>query len=209
MDTNKEFTKNLEGSERIKKIKKIKERFGDKESFIMKFTPEKQITMSEIEAAAFGDFPTLQDICLAYGESVAEQWLYPHVIDLGLYANAVHMTKGQYNEIASIIAKECQDLKISEVLNFFYQLKSAQLPITDKLSPWRVILNLRTFLKQRKDMFGNIKKVYMIVENQPKTKVFARVFRTQESAEKALQERDERTGERLYKACHVIERSIE
>lgn len=52
-------------------------------------------------------------------------------------------------------------------------------------------------------------KVWLIVEDQPKTKVYARVFGSKESAEKALQERDERTGERLYPACHVIERTIE
>lgn len=58
-------------------------------------------------------------------------------------------------------------------------------------------------------METNKQKVYLIVEDQPKTKVYARVFGTQESAEKALQERDERTGERLYPACHVIERIVE
>ena len=52
-------------------------------------------------------------------------------------------------------------------------------------------------------------KVWLIVEDLPKTKVYARVFGSQERAEEALQERDERTGERLYPACHVIERSIE
>lgn len=58
-------------------------------------------------------------------------------------------------------------------------------------------------------METNKQKVYLIVEDQPKTKVYARVFRTQESAENALQERDERTGEKRYPACHVIERTIE
>lgn len=58
-------------------------------------------------------------------------------------------------------------------------------------------------------METNKQKVYLIVEDQPKTKVYARVFGSKESAENALQERDKRTGERLYKACHVIERIVE
>ena len=52
-------------------------------------------------------------------------------------------------------------------------------------------------------------KVYLIVETKAVAKVFARVFETQEKAEKAMNERDERTGERLYPECHVIERNIE
>ena len=58
-------------------------------------------------------------------------------------------------------------------------------------------------------METNKQKVYLIVEDQPRTKVYARVFGSKESAENALQERDERTGEKRYPACHVIERTIE
>jgi len=52
-------------------------------------------------------------------------------------------------------------------------------------------------------------KVYLIVQDKPFGKVFARVFGSQEKAEKALNERDERTGEKLYPDCHIIERTIE
>ena len=58
-------------------------------------------------------------------------------------------------------------------------------------------------------METNKQKVYLIVEDQPKTKVYARVFRSKGSAEEALQERDERTGEKLYPTCHIIERRLE
>ena len=52
-------------------------------------------------------------------------------------------------------------------------------------------------------------KVYLIVQDKPFGKVFARVFGSQEKAEKAMNERDERTGEKLYPDCHIIERTIE
>lgn len=59
-------------------------------------------------------------------------------------------------------------------------------------------------------IFENMEeKVYLIVKNQEDPKVFARVFKTQEKAEKVLNERDERTGERLYPQCRVIERTLE
>lgn len=205
METNKDLSK-LEAPERIKAVK---ETFGEFEDFLVKASPKCQISFSDKEKALLGNYPTLKDICLTYGNDAAAKWIISQVVDLGEFADANNMTEYQFIELASVIAKECQDLKISEVLNFFYQMKSGQLPITDKLSPLSVIVNLRNFLYKRQDMLWNMKKVYMIVEDQPKTKVYARVFLTKEGAEKALEERDERTGERLYPACHVIERIIE
>ena len=52
-------------------------------------------------------------------------------------------------------------------------------------------------------------KVYLIVQDKPVRKVFARVFSSVEKAEKAMNERDERSGEKLYTDCHIIERTIE
>lgn len=52
-------------------------------------------------------------------------------------------------------------------------------------------------------------KVYLIVEDYPYTKVIARVFSTEEKAKKALNERDEMTGERRYVGFHIVEREIE
>ena len=52
-------------------------------------------------------------------------------------------------------------------------------------------------------------KVYLIVEDKAWSKVFARVFSSYEKAEKASNERDNRTGERIYPSCHIIEREIE
>ena len=176
METKKDYSK-LEAPERIKAVK---ETFGEFEDFLVKANPKCQISFSDFEKANLGNYPTLKDICLTYGKMAASQWLYPQVVDLGEFAGANNMTKDQIIELGSVLAKECQELKISEVLNFFYQMKSAQLPITDKLSPLSVIVNLRNFLYKRQDMLWNMKKVYMIVEDQPKTKVYARVFLTKE-----------------------------
>ena len=189
--------------------KELKEKFGGKKDFIMKFNPEKQITMSEKETAIFGDFPTLQAICLAYGENTAKEWLLPHIVDLAVYYSARHLTNGQFQELAAIIDKEGKDLKVSEVMHFFYCLKAGRLNVSEQLSPMSVIVSLRNFLSERKTVLLSSPKVYMIVEDQPKTKVYARVFGSKGSAEEALQERDERTGEKLYPACHIIERRLE
>ena len=52
-------------------------------------------------------------------------------------------------------------------------------------------------------------KVYLIVQDKPFGKVFARVFGSYEKAEKALNDRDSDTGEKLYPDCHIIERTVE
>lgn len=53
-------------------------------------------------------------------------------------------------------------------------------------------------------------KVYLIVQDKPYGKVYARVFGSYDKAEKAMNERDKRTGEKLYpEPCHIIEREIE
>ena len=212
METNKEFAKGLEGSERIKAIV---ERFGDRDSFLMKCTPEMQIHFSDRERAVLGEYPTVKDVNLAYGKDTTKYWLYSHVTDFAIYTGASNMTKVQIAELASVIATECQDLKVSEVLHFFYCLKSGRLhAVSDSKSPMSVIVNLRCFLSERNSLIWlceaeSFRRVFLIIEDQPKTKVYARVFKTKERAEKAIEERDDRTGERLYPACHVVERIIE
>ena len=65
METNKEYLKDLDFPERIKAIK---ERFGDLDSFLMKVSPEAQVLMSDFHKAVSDDYPTLDDVCLTYGE---------------------------------------------------------------------------------------------------------------------------------------------
>ena len=211
METNKEYLKDLDFPERIKAIK---ERFGDLDSFMMKVSPEAQVLMSDFNKAVSCDYPTLDDVCLTYGKNAAWSWLCSQVVSLAIFGDANNLTKGQIAELASIIAIELKDLKITEVLHFFYCLKSGRLHPSESISPMSVIISLRDFIYKRntKLLFDSLEracKVYLIVEDLPKTKVYGRVFKTKERAEKALEERDERTGERLYPDCHVIEREIE
>ena len=81
-----------------------------------------------------------------------------------------------------------------------------------------VIISLHDFMSNRhakllldsaEIILKRADKVYLIVDDLPKTKVYCRVFKTKERAEKAIEERDDRTGEMLYPACHVVERIIE
>lgn len=193
----------------------IKKAYGDSTAFLLAFSPDKQILVSDLDKAIEGNYPTMQEICLTYGEDIAENWIRAQLMDLALFANCDTLTKSMIKELSKIIVKECQQSKISEILHFFYCLKSGRYVCTDgKVSPMAITFCLRQFLSEvnGRNWFlalENNKKVFLIVDDQPKAKVYARVFRTRESAEKALEERDYRTGERLYPACHIIERTIE
>lgn len=211
METNKEYWKDLDFPERIKAIK---ERFGDLDSFLMKVSPEAQVLMSDFHKAVSDDYPTLDDVCLTYGKNAAKNWLYSQIVSLAIFGDAMNLTKGQIEELASIIAIEFKDLKVSEVLHFFYCFKSGRLHTSEAISPMSVIISLRDFMYKRNtklwfDSIERVGKVYLIVEDLPKTKVYGRVFKTKERAEKALEERDVKTHERLYPSCHIVERTIE
>lgn len=213
METNKKYLKNLESSERVMAIK---ERFGDLDSFLMKVSPEAQVLMSDFHKAVSDDYPTLDDVCLTYGKNAAKNWLCSQIVSLAIFGDAMNLTKGQIEELASIIAIEFKDLKVSEVLHFFYCFKSGRLHTSEAISPMSVIISLRDFIIMRDTtlLLGSLEreraaKVYLIVEDLPKTKIYGRVFKTKERAEKALEERDVKTHERLYPSCHIVERTIE
>lgn len=196
-------------------INEIKEMYGNAESFLQAFCPDKQIVFSDLDRAITDNYPTMQEICLTYGEDIAEAWASAQIAYLACFSNSNAFTKGMFKELSKIIVKECQLRKISEILHFFYCLKSCRYVSTDgKVSPMAITFCLRQFLSEVNDRnwflaLEHNKKVFLIVDDQPKTKVYARVFRSKENAEKALEERDDRTGEKLYPHCHIIERTIE
>lgn len=213
METNKKYLKDLESSERIKAIK---ERFGDLDSFLMKVSPEAQVLMSDFRKAVLDDYPTLDDVSLTYGKNAVKTWLCSQIVSLAIFGDAKNLTKGQIEELASIIAIKYKDLKVSEVLHFFYCFKSGRFNPSETISPMSIIISLRDFIIMRDTtlLLGSQEreraaKVYLIVEDLPKTKVYGRVFKTKERAEKALEERDVKTHERLYPSCHIVERTIE
>ena len=67
-----------------------------------------------------GDYPTLTDICLSYGKTFSEQWLYPHISDLSIFTGAKNLDKEQVRSLASVIAAEYRYLKVTELLLFFH-----------------------------------------------------------------------------------------
>jgi hypothetical protein len=209
METGKVKFSDLKESDRIKEIKG---RFGGAESFLEKVNPDVQIHFSDFDKVVSESdyYPSINDLCITYGKNFAAKWLVPHINNLTLFTGAKNITEQQHEELAKIIAKEFEWLPINAVLNFFYCVKSCKFPrIDENISPMAITSYMRQFFYRYNALHWFANSVFLIVGNQPETKVYARIFGTKIKAEKALKERDERTGERLYPNCHIIERTIE
>lgn len=209
METGKVKFSDLKESDRIKEIKG---RFGGAESFLEKVNPDVQIHFSDFDKVVSESdyYPSINDLCITYGKNFAAKWLVPHINNLTLFTGAKNITEQQHEELAKIIAKEFEWLPINAVLNFFYCVKSCKFPrIDENISPMAITSYMRQFFYRYNALYWFANSVFLIVGNQPKAKVYARIFGTKIKAEKALKERDERTGERLYPNCHIIERTIE
>lgn len=212
METNKVKLSDLEESDRIKEIKGM---YGDAESFLMKANPKIQVDFCDLRMAISCDCPTIDDLCLTYGKTTVLNWLCVQLIDLTLYANCNTLPKGVCEELSRIILVNCKLVKVSEMLHFFYAFKSGEEIWPDwKISPISIMFHLHKFFARRNAIIWfnereKLKIVFLIVEDQPRTKVYARVFRERKIAEEALEERDDMTGEKLYPNCHIIERKIE
>lgn len=97
-----------------------------------------------------GDYPTLTDICLSYGKTFAEQWLYPQISDLSIFTGAKNLDKEQVRSLASVIAAEYRYLKVTELLLFFHRFKAGHYGrFYGSVDPMVITCALRDFIKER------------------------------------------------------------
>lgn len=97
-----------------------------------------------------GDYPTLAEICLAYGKTFSEQWLYPHIADLSMFTGAKNLDKEQISSLASVISAEYRYLKVTELLLFFHRFKAGHYGrFYGTVDPMVITCALRDFVKER------------------------------------------------------------
>lgn len=118
---------------------------------MQKVNPQTQAAFAvKQQQAVMGDYPTLTDICMTYGKTFAEQWLYPQIADLAMFTGAKNLTKEQMRGLASVIAVEYRYLKVTELLLFFHRFKTGRYGrFYGSVDPMVITCAIRDFIKER------------------------------------------------------------
>lgn len=115
--------------------------------------PSVQIYAAEnTERTFFGTAPMLCTIDAAYGKGSATQWLIPQLFDLCATAGVnVKLDDVQLKQLAYMIREEFGFLKASEVMLFFWRLKSGRYgKFYGAVDPMTVMIALRSdFMQER------------------------------------------------------------
>lgn len=132
------------------------QRFGSSDDFLCKVTPDTQAAFAlKVEQAVMGDYPTLTDIRLAYGNRFPEQWLAAQIADVTLFVGAKNLDKRQQAQLAGIIAAEYHYLKVTELLVFFYWLKTGRYGhFYGNADPQVILCALRAFIPDRNEIIA-------------------------------------------------------
>ena len=126
----------------------------------MKVTPDTQQAFSRlIERAVTGDYPTLTEIGLAYGDWFPAKWLSVQIADAMLFVGAKNLDKWQQSKLAQLIATEYHYFKVTELLVFFYRFKTGRYGhFYGVCDPHIVMCSLREFLQERNDVIAGVEQ---------------------------------------------------
>lgn len=103
-------------------------RYGDGESFAKTFNPSLQtICAQNIERSFLGDAPSLALLSQTYPNEQVNTWIIAHLMDLYKFAGVKEKPSfQQVLELAVMIRVEYYYFKASELLLFFFKLKSGE-----------------------------------------------------------------------------------
>ena len=100
-----------------------------------------------------GDYPTLNDLRTAYGKQFAAAWLVPQIYDMSAFTGARNLTEKQQEQLADILAVEARELKVTELMLFFYRFKTGRYGrFYGSVDPMVVTTALQDFLRERQEI---------------------------------------------------------
>lgn len=130
----------------------LRKQLGNRNKFLVTYSPDYQLKVcGSPTLCVVGDYPTLTDIKLAYGENASAAWLVPQLLNLSEYCGCKDKLQGKpLEECAHIISMEYGYLKISELMLFFYWFKSGKFGrFYGSVDPLVITTSLREFMKER------------------------------------------------------------
>lgn len=123
--------------------------------FLHRYTPDKQLTICRNPTECItADYPELSVVARTYGEQMPVAWLIPQLTNLSEFCGAREkITMMQLRELAQMIANEYYYLKISELMLFFYRMKSGRYGrFYGTVDPMIIMEALRQFVGERNAM---------------------------------------------------------
>ena len=94
------------------------------EKFCVTYNPVRQINFGADERAALMQESSAVSILdAAYGPGSSASWLAEHIGELNTFSGSKNMDDEQVKNLARMIAAEYKDMKLSEIMLFFYKFK--------------------------------------------------------------------------------------
>lgn len=103
----------------------MRTRYGNAEKFLNTFNPDMQVaTARYAERAYFGTAPSLETVCLGYGEQTAIVWSCIQLENINMFAGVKEkMPVARQRDLSRLLVAEYPSLKVTELLLFFHRLK--------------------------------------------------------------------------------------
>ena len=140
----------LQGSSR--KTSPLVSRYGTAETFLTTFNPDcQQVVCRSADECFFGDYPTLTETRIAYGDNVPVAWMIPQLYDLSEYCGCRDKLYGKpLEQCAFVIATEFHYLKVTELMLFFHRFKTGRYGrFYGSVDPLVITTALREFINER------------------------------------------------------------
>lgn len=174
-------------------------KYGDRESFMMMFNPDRQAVISRNpQDCYFGDYPTLYEL-KQYGENTPVIWLIPQLYNLSEFCNCKDkLTSDIISNCADMIVNEFGYMKVSELLLFFYRLKFGSFGhFYGSIDPMMILSSLKIFscdraqIWEKRQMEENLKKLEREKETSITWKEYCKLQENRLRAEGKDREADE------------------
>lgn len=123
---------------------------NDFEEFKSIYSPTNQLAViSNRSACFFGHYPTLDQINMHYNSYVAQDWLIDQLVDFNCYSIELEpMDSNQLETLSFMIVDKFGYLKVTELLLFFYEMKSGTYGnFFGKMTPMRIMEFLHSFVE--------------------------------------------------------------
>lgn len=132
-------------------------RYGGKQRFMELFTcGHEKAYCAHAGRCVLGTAPTLGQINAAYGANTSAAWMIPFLWKVSEFCGCKEkFTNDQMEDLAYLIAREYHWLKVTELMLFFWWMKSGRYgKFYGSVDPMVITTALRSFVKDRNDIIA-------------------------------------------------------